>query len=61
MDDGDIDPLQKKRLFRRYQERALLREWYGPAYAAREASAWGFPARPAADFLGEVDYFNLPE
>ena len=51
MDDGDIDPLQKKRLFRRRQERAMLNEWYGPAYAARESSAWGMPARPAADFL----------
>lgn len=54
MDDGDIDPLQKKRLYRRRRERAMLSEWYGPAYAARESAAWGEVVRPVADYLDTV-------
>ena len=54
MDDGDIDPLQKKRLYRRRLERAMLSEWYGPAYAARESAAWGETVRPVADYLDTV-------
>ena len=54
MDDGDIDPLQKKRLCRRRLERGLLTEWYGPVYAARESAYWGETVRPAADYLPEV-------
>ncbi|MBO5688903.1 MAG: DUF721 domain-containing protein [Lentisphaeria bacterium] len=54
MDDGEIDPLQKAAFFRRLKHRNLLAEWYGPAYASREITAYGSKARPLEDFLGDV-------
>lgn len=54
MDDGDIDPLQKRAFYNRMKHRALLAEWYGPAFASREISAYGSKARPVGDFLGDV-------
>ena len=54
MDDGDIDPKQKKAFFERIKYRSLLAEWYGPAYASREISATGSKARPVGAFLDDV-------
>lgn len=54
MDDGDIDPLQKKAFFERLKYRSLLNDWYGSSYASREISVYGKKARPVGDFLGDV-------
>ena len=54
MDDGDIDPLQKKAFFERLKYRNLLKDWYGPSYASHEISVYGKKARPVGDFLGDV-------
>ena len=54
MDDGDIDPLQKKAFFERLKYRNLLNDWYGSSYASREISVYGKKARPVGDFLGDV-------
>ena len=54
MDDGDIDPLQKRRLYRRRLERSMREEWYGPVRAASESALHGEPVRMAADYLPEV-------
>ena len=54
MDDGDIDPLQKKAFFERLKYRNLLNDWYGSSYASREVSAYGKKVRHVGDFLGDV-------
>ncbi len=54
MDDGDIDPWQKRAYFQRLKKRSMLSEWYGPAYAATEISSYGAKVRPASDYLEEV-------